>query len=349
MHVLLLCGGRSAEHEVSFQSASSVLKCLDQIKYDLSVIGIRKDGSVYSPDATAEKLKLDFESHHHFPSGDDWLTLIKDLRPQIVFPVLHGPNGEDGTVQGALEVLSIPYVGAGVGGSAVSMNKIYTKRILLQAGLPVLAFKAIRHDEWEAGAQTVMGRVRDVLDYPIFVKPANLGSSVGINKSTNDDDLIRHVDAAFQYDAFVIAEQGIEAREIETSVLGNRDPQVSVAGEVIPSREFYSYEAKYLDGNSELVIPASLTKKQVQRVQTLALETFKVLQLEGMARVDFLMEKGTNKFWINEANTLPGFTSISMYPKLWEKSGLSYAELLDRLIQLGLERYRLRNRFSVEL
>ena len=348
MHVLVLCGGKSAEHEVSFLSAASVLDTLDPAKYRVSVIGIQRDGSLYPPEATVDRLKLDSPEKFQFPSGENWVCLLADLKPETVFPVLHGPFGEDGTIQGILEVLDIPYVGAGVWGSAVGMNKIHSKKILLEEGLPVLPFISIPQTEWQERAEDFLKLVAGKLHYPVFVKPANLGSSIGINKSASRDDLIQHIEAAFRYDDFILVEQGIEAREIETSVLGNSRPEVSIAGEIIPSREFYTYEAKYLDQGSQLLIPAPLSGKEMKRVQELSIATFKALQLEGMARIDFLMDKTTGQFWVSEPNTIPGFTHISMYPKLWEASGLSYPDLLDKLIDLGLERYRRRSRFSVE-
>lgn len=348
MHVLVLCGGKSAEHEVSFLSAASVLDYLDPAKYRVSVIGIQKDGSLYPPEATVDRLKLDSAEKFQFPSGENWVCLLADLKPEIVFPVLHGPFGEDGTIQGMLEVLDIPYVGAGVWGSAVAMNKIHSKKILLEEGLPVLPFISIPQTEWQGCGEDFSKLVADKLHYPVFVKPANLGSSIGINKSASRDDLIQHIEAAFRYDDFILVEQGIEAREIETSVLGNSRPQVSIAGEIIPSREFYTYEAKYLDQGSQLLIPAPLSGEEMKRVQELSIATFRVLQLEGMARIDFLMDKKSGQFWVNEPNTIPGFTHISMYPKLWQASGLSYPDLLDKLIDLGLERYGRRSRFSVE-
>ena len=349
-HVVVLCGGRSAEHEVSFLSAKSILSHLNPAKYRLSVVGIQKDGSLYSPQATRGKLELKSLQHFHFPSAKHWVGLLLDLKPvpDVVFPVLHGPFGEDGTIQGTLEVLNIPYVGAGVRGSVVGMNKIHSKEILLDSGLPVLPFISLAQTQWQERAEDCLEVMEKRLPYPVFVKPANLGSSVGINKSRQRDELIEHIGVAFRYDDFIVVEKGIEAREIETSVLGNSQPEVSVAGEIIPSREFYSYDAKYHDQDSQLLIPAPLSEKEMQRVQELALAAFRALQLEGMARVDFLMDKNTGRLWVSEANTIPGFTDISMYPRLWEASGLRYPDLLDKLIDLGLERHRRRSRFSVE-
>ena len=348
-HVVVLCGGRSAEHDISFLSASSVLQNLDTTKYELSVLGIQRDGSTCSPDTTAAKLKLQDFPHIRFPSVERWVCALSTLDPpaDVVFPVLHGPYGEDGTVQGVLESLDVPYVGSGVWGSAVSLNKIHSKKILGESGLPVLPCIATSRTRWQDQAEAFLQEVENQLSYPVFVKPANLGSSVGVNKSKDRENLLSHVEVAFGYDDYILVEQGIKAREIEVSVLGNERPEASLAGEIIPSEEFYSYQAKYLDQESQLLVPAPLSKTQMREVQRLALAVFSSLQVEGMARVDFLMEKETSAWWVSELNTIPGFTRISMYPKLWEASGLSYTRLLDKMIDLGLERHRRRRRLSV--
>lgn len=349
-HVVVLCGGRSAEHDISLLSASSILNHLDRSKHRISVLGVQKDGSIYSAGQIADKLELQKPDGVHFLSGQNWFGLLTDLTPpaDIVFPVLHGPFGEDGTVQGALEILDTAYVGSGVMGSALAMNKICSKEILQWSDLPTLPWISFSQPRWRDNSDTILNRIEGQLDYPIFVKPANLGSSIGINKSKQRRDLASHIEVALQYDDYVLCEQGIEAREIELSVLGNDHPEVSVAGEVVPSSEFYDYEAKYIDEESQLLIPAPLSEDQAQQAQQWALAAFGALQLEGMARIDCLLETNTGKFWINEANTIPGFTRISMYPRLWEASGLSYGCLLDRLIELGLERHRRRGRLSVE-
>lgn len=349
-HVVVLCGGRSAEHEVSLISAQFVLRHLNQEKYQVSVLAIEKDGSLYSPEAASEKLGLNSSGPLNFPSGKHWVSVLLELNPvpDIVFPVLHGPFGEDGTVQGTLEVLNISYVGAGVLASAVAMSKIRSKEALRGADLPVLPAGSLVQTEWQEDAEESLKRMEENLHYPVFVKPDNMGSSVGINKSRNRDELTEHIEVAFRYDDRILVEQGIEAREIETAVLGNSQPEVSLVGEIIPSREFYSYQAKYRDQDSQILIPAPLSERQVQQVQELALKAFRALQLEGMARVDFLMDKETGQVWVSEANTIPGFTAISMYPKLWEASGVGSPELLDKLIDLGLERHIRRSRFSVE-
>ena len=350
-HVVVLCGGRSAEHEVSLISARLVLRHLNQEKYQVSVLAIEKDGSLYPPEAASDKLGLNSSGPLNFLSGKHWVSVLLELNPvpDIVFPVLHGPFGEDGTVQGTLEVLDIPYVGAGVSASALAMSKIRSKEVLRGVGLPVLPSLSLVQTEWQEDAEESLKRMEEELHYPVFVKPDNMGSSVGINKGRNRDELSKHIEVAFRYDDRILVEQGIEAREIETAVLGNSQPEVSMVGEIIPSREFYSYQAKYRDQDSQLLIPAPLSDEQVQQVQELALKAFRALQLEGMARVDFLMDKDSGHFWVSEANTIPGFTEISMYPKLWEASGVSSPELLDKLIDLGLERHSRRSRYSVEM
>jgi D-alanine-D-alanine ligase len=349
-HVVVLCGGRSAEHDISFLSASSVLNTLDRRKYRVTVLGIRKDGTTYSPQELKERLRVEPDRELRFSARAGWIAALLDMPPaaHIVFPLLHGPYGEDGTVQGLLEVLDLPYVGAGVWGSAVGMNKIHSKIIFRQAGLPVLPYLSLDRRQWEDSPERHLGEVEQALSYPVFVKPANLGSSIGINKAHDRSELFSHLQTAFRYDDFIVIEQGVEAREIELSVLGNLQPRVSIAGEIIPSREFYSYESKYLDDSSQLLIPAPITEEQLQRARELALQGYQALQLEGMARMDFLMDKDTGELWINEPNTIPGFTRISMYPKLWEASGLPYVRLLDELIDLGLERHRRRCRLSVD-
>ena len=258
----------------------------------------------------------------------------------MVFPVLHGPYGEDGTVQGLLELTGLPYVGAGVLGSAVGMDKVVMKALFRAAGLPVADSVDFRRREWRADAATIAVRVAAEIGYPCFVKPANLGSSVGISKVHRPQDLAAAVDLAAEYDLKILVERSVEdAHEIECSVLGNHDPQASVIGEVIPSREFYSYEAKYVDDASDLIIPAELPEDVSNQVREMAVTAFRAVDCAGLARVDFLVTRGSQEIFLSEINTLPGFTKISMYPKLWEASGLSYPELLDRLIQLALERH----------
>ncbi len=352
----ILFGGRSGEHEVSLTSAQGIMRAIDKDKYRVVPIGITKEGLWITggdPLVTLTTGKgweritplvtpLDTcrpEEEHAVEAG---LFRLQDL--DVIFPVLHGPYGEDGTVQGLLELLSIPFVGAGVTASAVGMDKVICKAVLSEAGLPVLPYRAYRYLDWEAGCDTVRFDCESNLQYPMFVKPANMGSSVGISKVKNVDQLMAGIREAFRFDRKILVEQGIDGREIEISVLGNDEPIVSLPGEIIPSREFYSYAAKYLDDTSELLIPAPISAEQVQLIQKLALESYRAIDCAGMARVDFLIDRASGDVWLNELNTIPGFTPISMYPKLWEASGIGYSDLIDRLIELGLQRHRERSR-----
>jgi D-alanine-D-alanine ligase len=342
----VIFGGRSGEHEISLRSAESILRSLDRTKYDVIPIGITHEGkwlasknamallppgeAIQKTLATGSPVTLPPE-----PASQDGVGLA-----DVIFPVLHGTYGEDGTIQGLLELANIPYVGAGVLGSAVGMDKDVMKRLLREAGLPVGEYWALRSAEIDA---FIARRSRE-LPYPVFVKPANLGSSVGITKVHGPDELRAGLETAAEFDRKLLVEKGIDAREIELSVLGNDDPIVSVPGEILPSREFYDYKAKYVDDDSRLVVPAQLTDAQVREAQELAVRTFKVLEGSGLGRVDLFLENGTGRFLVNEINTLPGFTSISMYPRLWEASGIPYAELIDRLIALAFERHAEKNK-----
>lgn len=349
-HVVLLCGGRSAEHEVSLVSVQFVMKSLDKQRFRVSVLGINKDGSTMSrTDLLARFQESNWEGIE-FPEVDGWISFLQRLNPDssIVFPVLHGPYGEDGTVQGLLEVLDLPYVGASVGGSAVGMNKAYCKAILRSACLPVLPALTTDLESWKNSASRILDQIFEELSLPVFVKPANMGSSVGISRCLDRVQLRAGVEKALDYDDFVLIEQGVVAREIEVSVLGGLEPKVSVPGEIIPDDVFYSYESKYINDSSRLVIPAQLESEKVEEISRLAIQAFKVLQLEGMARVDFLVEKATGAIWINEPNTIPGFTDISMYPKLWEASGLPADQLLSELVEVGIKRHLRRSRLKVD-
>ena len=304
----VLFGGKSAEHEVSIASAKNVIRALNSKKYKIFPIKINKDG------------KFDFES-------------IKKL--DVIFPVLHGPFGEDGSIQGLCKLAGVPYVGAGVLGSAVGMDKDVMKRLLKEAGIPICKFLILKVNE----KMSFKGAIK-VLGSPIFIKPANLGSSVGIHKVKNEEDWKSALKDAFQYDSKVILEQQIKGREIECSVLGNEKPVASIPGEVIVNSEFYSYEAKYIDENGAIIkIPAKLPKATIKKIRETAVKTYKVLNCEGMGRVDFFVKKN-GEVLVSEINTIPGFTNISMYPKLWEKSGLPLSKLLDKLIDLAIERFK---------
>jgi D-alanine-D-alanine ligase len=313
LRVAVLYGGRSGEHEISLRSAESIIAAMDPARYEVQRIFITKEGRweprAISPDPAAN------------PGID------------VVFPVLHGTFGEDGTVQGLLELAGLPYVGAGVLGSAVSMDKEFTKRILRERGLPIVDFIALRRGACDI--DDICAR----LPFPMFVKPANLGSSVGISKVKKREELAAALDLAGEFDRKVIVERGIAGREFECAVLGNDAPVAAIPCEILPSREFYDYEEKYISGVLNTVLPADLTVEQTREIQRLAVACYQAVNCEGMARVDFLLETATGKFFINEPNTIPGFTSISMFPKMWEAAGLPYAQLIDRLIALALERH----------
>ncbi|HLF14570.1 MAG TPA: D-alanine--D-alanine ligase family protein [Bacteroidota bacterium] len=349
LRVGVVFGGRSVEHEVSVVSAISVMAALDRRRFEVIPIGITPDGkwlggpgvvrflqsraagarlpeTVLLPDPTAREL-----------SGKRGRGA---RRPDVIFPVLHGSYGEDGTIQGLFELAGIPYVGAGVIGSAVGMDKIITKLIWKEAGLPVLPSVALAHREYASGRKRVLSAAARSLGFPCFVKPANSGSSIGISKARDADELRRAADLAFRYDTRIMIEKGIDrAREIEVAVLGNDVPETSVPGEIVPSNEFYDYDAKYVDGKSATHIPADLPSRVLRTIRSVAGRAYSAIGCEGMARVDFLLHPRTLRIWLSEANTIPGFTSISMYPKLWEASGLPYGRLLERLIALALERH----------
>lgn len=359
LNLAVLFGGRSGEHEVSLTSAQSVLNVLDRSKYRVFEVGITHEGVWLTGENVREKLERgDLESLlpctilpdpsrpglyaiRHTPQGE-MFDLITPL--DVVFPVLHGTFGEDGTLQGLLELANLAYVGAGVVGSAVGMDKGVFKDVMRAHGIPVVDYLVVLRREIETDLAGVLQRAEGLADYPLFVKPANLGSSVGISKCNNRDELVEGLKQAAIYDRRVLVERGVNAREIEVSVLGNDEPQASVPGEILPSREFYSYEAKYVDGTSGLLIPAPLPEEKAEEIRRLAVAAYKAIDCAGMARVDFFLERQTGQIWVNEVNTIPGFTSISMYPKLWEASGLPYPALIDRLIELALERKAERDR-----
>ncbi len=373
LRVGVIFGGRSGEHEVSLMSAMSVLGNLDPERYEVVPIGITKEGRwVLTGDpvkALAEGLTKGGPTRPVALLGDPAreqklvelpeaagaalpATRGGSLPPlDVVFPVLHGPYGEDGTIQGLLELADVAYVGAGVLASAAGMDKAVMKDIFLSYHLPVLDYVIIKRKEWETSPGALVDRVTSRLQFPVFVKPCNLGSSVGISKVHVLGELAPAIDEAAAYDRKIIVEQGLDrAREIECSVLGNDDPEASVCGEILPSREFYDYNAKYVDGTSGLVIPADLPPEASDKVRAFAVQAYLALDCAGMARADFLVSRDASETYLNELNTIPGFTKISMYPKLWEASGLPYARLLDRLIELALERHadKARNQTTYE-
>lgn len=352
LHVLVLFGGPSAEHEVSVRSAATVLHGLEKAGFLTTTVGIARDGQWYlfSPPELGEVLASRYVAATGHP-----VALSPGERPcalrsrqtgelltqpiDVVFPVLHGPGGEDGSVQGLLELLSVPYVGAPPLGSAIGMDKEVQKLLLQAAGIPVVPFAVFRYADWPGATQNAREWAA-TQGYPVFVKPANLGSSVGVTKVDEPSQLFAAMETAFSYDRKVVLEKGLVAREIECAVLGNDTPQASLPGEIVPRHSFYSYEAKYLDAQgAEIIAPAALEPTLVEQIQKLACTTFRVLQCTGMARVDFFLT-AEGRLYVNEINTIPGFTSISMFPRLWEVSGLPLERLLDRLIHLARERYQ---------
>ncbi|HEV2492620.1 MAG TPA: D-alanine--D-alanine ligase family protein [Terriglobia bacterium] len=358
----ILFGGRSGEHEVSLTSAASVLKALDPEKYEVVPIGITREGR-WLVGSSADKLlpgvlengrpvtaSVDPTGPRLIPLSPNQLaahgTGSDSPGPEIdvIFPLVHGTFGEDGTVQGLLELAGIPYVGAGVLASAVGMDKDVMKKLFRDARLPIVKWVTVLRGDWEQHSARVRTLVEKKIGYPLFVKPANLGSSVGISKVHSAKELAPALKLAAEYDRKIIVERAVDAREIECSVLGNNYPEASVPGEVVPVNEFYDYEAKYLKEGSELIIPAKLRPRQTKRVQQLAIRAFQAVDGAGMARVDFLLDRRTAALFVNEVNTIPGFTPISMYPKLWEASGLPYPKLVDRLIALALERHQEKSR-----
>lgn len=372
LRVGVLYGGRSGEHEVSLASAASVFAHLDRSRYEPIPIRIDKDGRwsiADKPPATmiagevieqarleaARPMREGREVHLvAHPSGETILSIdrsrsasddlptavVTGLSLDVIFPMLHGPYGEDGTIQGLLELANVPYVGDGVLASAVGMDKGVMKVLFAARGLPVGPYRVVLRHEWERNADSILAELAKALKFPMFVKPANLGSSVGISKAKDLDGLRAAMELAGGFDRKIVIEAAIpEAREIECGVLGNDAPEASVPGEIIPSREFYDYEAKYLDEGSKTIIPADLPKKTAEQVRQFAIDAFTAIDGAGMARVDFLLSRSTGALYVNEVNTIPGFTTISMFAKLWSASGLDYPALLDRLIALGLERH----------
>jgi D-alanine-D-alanine ligase len=378
----VLFGGRSGEHEVSLLSAASILKAIDRRKFDVVPIGITKTGrwltgsgaqallagggagpAGLTLEASAEQWER-LEQPEQQPDPSNAVTALVPGASSLgggkldaVFPVLHGTFGEDGTIQGLFELADVAYVGSGVLGSATGMDKDVMKRLFAQAGLPIVKHLTVLRTAWEASPRKTVAAVEAALKYPVFVKPANLGSSVGISKVHDRKELAPALNLAARYDRKLVIEEGVagggkargtkKARELEVAVLGNDDPRASVVGEIIPGKEFYDYEAKYLSDGSIPVIPARITAAESKQIRSMAVEAFRACDLAGLARIDFLMEPdGRRRIYLNEVNTLPGFTSISMYPKLWQATGLSYAGLITRLIELALERHKERSRTS---
>jgi len=343
--VALLFGGRSDEHEVSLISATSIYRHLDREKFEVVCLYINRQGFWRPVESPLESLE-DLNQGQFFPFLPWSLSSgTKGFQADIYFPVLHGPGGEDGTIQGLLELAGVPYVGSGVLASALGMDKIMCKAVWQAHNLPVVPYFPLTITQWNANPQATLGNINQQFSFPVFVKPANLGSSVGITKVKEKDHLAKAISQAFQFDSKILIEKAITAREIECSVLGNENPQASLPGEIIPSREFYDYQDKYLENKAQLIAPANLPPKKIKQIQDLAIKAFQTIDARGLARVDFFLEHESDQIYLNEINTIPGFTAISMYPKLWEVSGLTYPQLLEKLIHLGLAQFQ--HRFTL--
>ena len=362
VRVAVIFGGQSDEHDVSLRSAQTVIGALDPARYDVVPIGITRDGRWLSDGdpmvaltATSPLFHLS-EGSGSGPEGPSTSDLVSTGSPaegsltagfgqvmgdriDVVFPVLHGPRGEDGTIQGMMELAGMVYVGSGVLGSSVAMDKAMTKTVLAQAGLPQVPYLLVQRREWQRQPDRVREMVTEGIGYPCFVKPANMGSSVGVSKVHGPAELASAMDAAAHHDRRILIERGVDVREVEVSVLGNEDPITSVVGEIVPANEFYDYESKYVVDGSKLIIPADLPADTVSEIQRIAVRAFQALDLAGLARVDFFVERTTGQVWINEANTIPGFTATSMYPLLWQASGMPLAELVNSLVALAVDRH----------
>lgn len=358
IRVGVIFGGRSGEHEVSLRSAESIINALDKSRYEIVPIGITQEGRwLISRDAAAllpESVMSSDSQQQVAIIGDPTAQGLMHLSQNgeapntqpldVVFPVLHGTYGEDGTIQGLLEMAGVPYVGCGVLASATGMDKVVMKQLFERAGLTVTPYRWFLRSSWEENPKKVLKKISRSLGFPVFVKPANLGSSVGISKARDKEELREAIKDATRYDRRIIVERSVTGREIEISVLGNEHPIASLPGEIITGHEFYDYEDKYIDNVSKTITPARLPKKIIERIQRDALVAFQSIDGSGLARVDFFVERKTNRVIINEINTMPGFTSISMYAKMWDASGISYRELIDRLIALAFERHSDRSR-----
>lgn len=346
--IVILFGGQSGEHEVSLNSARSVLQAIDRTQFSVETVGISKEGKWFwgvhpedwqeNPSPCGTQVTLVHDPSNPYFLALDGSTLPNEGKFDLIFPVLHGPFGEDGTIQGLFEMANVPYVGSGVLGSALGMDKDRMKAVFAMAQIPQAAYLSILRTNFQANSEEIIRQVEDRLGYPCFVKPANLGSSVGISKAHNREELIKALEIAAQYDRKIVIEENVVGREIEVSVLGNDMPEASIPGEILPAHDFYDYDAKYLDTGSRLLIPAPLKPELVASLQDMAIRAFRSVEAFGLSRVDFFVTPD-DQIYINEINTLPGFTQISMYPKLWGASGIPYSELISRLITLGFERY----------
>jgi D-alanine-D-alanine ligase len=353
VRVGVIFGGRSVEHEVSLVSGRAIMQALDPARYEVVPIGITRQGR-WVAGKVARAIPPDPSVHGLVPLRGRKEGAIRRSRQErrqgqpgrldVVFPIVHGTGGEDGSLQGLLDLADLPYVGAGVLGSALGMDKATMKALFRDAGLPIVDYRVVRRADLERDPEAVVAVAEQAFGYPCFIKPSNGGSSVGVSKARDRRELLRGLRLAARYDRKILIERAIEAREVECSVLGNDDPEVSIVGEIIPAHEFYDYEAKYLDEGSRLEIPARITPEQSRLVRDYALRAFRALDLAGMARVDFFLDRSTQAVFLNEVNTIPGFTPISMYPKLWEASGLPFPRLVDRLIELARDRHADRKR-----
>ena len=349
LSVALIFGGKSGEHDVSRVSASSIFKHINKEKYDVHTIGITKDGNwIYYNGSAEDMANGEWENLadndvkiNLIPNGNSKVGLeFKDgsfKKIDVLFPVLHGPYGEDGKIQGVFEISNIPYVGCGVLASSVGMDKLICKKVFSQIGLPQVNYTYTNKWEFNLNKEKELDKIESELNYPVFVKPANMGSSVGISKACNREELLKGINEALKHDTRIVLEQGINAREIEVAVLGNDDVKASIAGEIISAKDFYDYEDKYVNGASKLEIPAKVDEITMESIRNMAINAFKGIDGSGLSRVDFFIDKETDKIYINEINTLPGFTNISMYPKLWGATGIQYTDLIDKLIQLAIE------------
>lgn len=350
----IIFGGRSGEHEISLMSATSVINAIDKEKYQLVLIGITKNGKWLLYDGPVEKIEdggwQEIAEKALLNDPEKYgITILgaggKSLKDIVDFalPILHGPFGEDGTIQGVFEMADIPYAGCGVLGSAAAMDKALAKEIFAKEGLPICRHMVVLKEEINENLEALMKRVKQYLPYPIFVKPANMGSSVGISKVHDEKELEEALEEAIKYDRRIVLEEGLDCREIETGVIGNYLPKAAAVGEILPSEEFYSYHAKYFDGGqSRICIPADISREISEEIRRIAVEAYSLLDCSGFARVDFFLEQGTDKIYLNEINTIPGFTKFSMFPSLWAEAGVSYSELIEKIIEFGFERYRAR-------
>lgn len=361
LRVAVLFGGKSGEHEVSLTSAASVIKAIDREKFDILPIGITREGEFQIGKSALPMLEGSLEQEEvgrlqqSLPvvvSEEEQLTAFSKSEFDVVFPVLHGTYGEDGTIQGFLEIANIPYVGAGVLASSVGMDKAISKKVFAEAGLPQAKYVSFLTSSLKRERDTILAQIETELGFPCFVKPANLGSSVGISKAKDRQELIQAIELAAAYDRKIVVEEFVPAHEVEVAVLGNDQPEASVPGEIISSNDFYDYKAKYIDGKSIMRIPAELPAETAEKLRQFAIRAFKAIDCSGLARVDFFIRKDTGAILLNEINTMPGFTPYSMFAKLWEHSGLSYTDLVSKLIELALERYeekaKLRTDFAIE-